>query len=67
MTWLGMPAFPVAAREALGNSQLRVNLRKATGTIRARREAVVAERDDWEALRLAGKQIKDHTLSNLDT
>ncbi|SDI21784.1 L-lactate dehydrogenase complex protein LldF [Actinokineospora alba] len=66
-TWLGMPPFPVAAREALGNEQLRTNLRKATGTIRGKRAAVVDERADWEALRVAGKEIKDRTLHNLDT
>ncbi|RZS36512.1 L-lactate dehydrogenase complex protein LldF [Herbihabitans rhizosphaerae] len=65
-TWIGMPAFPVAARKALADSQLRVNLRNATGTIRARREAVVAEKPDWEALRQAGKEIKDRTIANLD-
>ncbi|MDQ3403992.1 MAG: lactate utilization protein [Actinomycetota bacterium] len=67
MTWIGMPAFPVAAKEALGDKQLRANLRNATGTIRAKRAAVVAERDDWEALRDAGAAIKDRTLRDLDT
>ncbi|MBC6445669.1 LutB/LldF family L-lactate oxidation iron-sulfur protein [Actinokineospora xionganensis] len=66
-TWLGMPPFPEAARKALGDTQLRTNLRKATGTIRGKRAAVVAERADWEALRVAGKEIKDRTLHNLDT
>ncbi|SES37429.1 lactate utilization protein B [Actinokineospora terrae] len=66
-TWLGMPPFPEAAREALGDSQLRANLRAATGTIRAKRAAVVAERDDWEQLREAGRAIKDRALHDLDT
>ncbi|MGA4957790.1 LutB/LldF family L-lactate oxidation iron-sulfur protein [Streptomyces lavendulocolor] len=66
-THLGMPAFPEAAREAVGNSTLRANLRHATRTIREKRALAVAELDDWAALREAGKQIKDHTLRHLDT
>jgi L-lactate dehydrogenase complex protein LldF len=61
-----MPAFPQAARGALADPQLRTNLRKATTTIRAKRAAVVAERDDWQALRDAGAAIKDRTLARLD-
>ncbi|HVK24077.1 MAG TPA: LutB/LldF family L-lactate oxidation iron-sulfur protein [Actinokineospora sp.] len=62
-----MPPFPTAAREAVRDSQLRVNLRDATATIRGKRAAVVAERADWEQLRRAGKEIKDRTLRSLDT
>ncbi len=65
-THLGMPAFPKAAREAVGNTTLRANLRHATHTIRDKRARAVAELDDWAALREAGKQIKDHTLRHLD-
>ncbi|MGH3506479.1 MAG: LutB/LldF family L-lactate oxidation iron-sulfur protein [Nocardioidaceae bacterium] len=65
-TFLGMPPFPRAAQAALGNEQLRRNLRRATGTIRAKRAAVVAERADWEELRLAGATLKDDVLHNLD-
>ena len=61
-TFVGMPAFPEAARAALADTQLRRNLAHATGTIRAKRAAVVAEVDDWEELRLAGAAIKDDTL-----
>jgi len=32
--FVGMPAFPVAAREALADTQLRHNLGRATHTIR---------------------------------
>lgn len=39
VTWLGSPTFPKAAHIALADTQLRQNLRKATGTIRGRREA----------------------------
>ncbi|MGA5065187.1 LutB/LldF family L-lactate oxidation iron-sulfur protein [Streptomyces exfoliatus] len=65
-TYLGMPAFPEAAHEAVRNDTLRANLRHATHTIRDKRAVAVAELDDWTELREAGKQIKDHTLSRLD-
>jgi L-lactate dehydrogenase complex protein LldF len=57
--------FPEAAREALGDSQLRHNLAHATTTIRAKRAGVVAELPDWEELREAGTAIKDHALATL--
>src|SRR5256885_10031868 len=66
-TYLGMPAFPVAARTAVANSQLRANLTHATHTIRAKRAGAVVELADWEQLRQAAKAIKDHTLAHLDT
>ncbi len=53
-TFVGMPAFPTAARKALGDTQLRRNLAHATGTIRTKRAGVVGEVDEWEQLRLAG-------------
>jgi L-lactate dehydrogenase complex protein LldF len=65
-TFVGMPPFPEAARRALANSQLRANLAHATGTIRAKRAAVVSEVEDWEDLRVAGAAIKDATLARLD-
>ncbi|MEV7083097.1 LutB/LldF family L-lactate oxidation iron-sulfur protein [Streptomyces sp. NPDC093516] len=65
-TYLGMPAFPEAAREAVADTTLRGNLRHATHTIRAKRAAAVAEVSDWAELREAGKRIKDHTLRHLD-
>ena len=65
-TYLGMPPFPEAARAALADSQLRHNLAHATGVIRAKRAGVVAELSDWEQLRSAAKEIKDHTLAHLD-
>ncbi|MFD8420743.1 LutB/LldF family L-lactate oxidation iron-sulfur protein [Streptomyces sp. NPDC059466] len=65
-TFVGMPAFPEAAHEAVANPTLRANLRHATHTIRAKRAVAVSELDDWAALREAGKQIKDHTLRHLD-
>jgi L-lactate dehydrogenase complex protein LldF len=64
-TFAGTPPFPEAARKALANGQLRANLGRATTTIRTKRAAVVAERADWEALRLAGAAIKDEVLRDL--
>jgi L-lactate dehydrogenase complex protein LldF len=65
-TFVGMPAFPEAARSALADTQLRANLAHATATIRAKRTAVVDEVADWEQLRLAGAAIKDNALHRLD-
>lgn len=64
-SFAGTPPFPEAARTALANAQLRANLGRATTTIRTKRAAVVAERADWEALRLAGAAIKDEVLRDL--
>jgi L-lactate dehydrogenase complex protein LldF len=61
----GDEPFPVAARRALANPQLRRNLAKATTTIRAKRARVVGELPDWEELREAGRAIKAHTMANL--
>ncbi len=58
--------FQAAARAGLANGQQRRNLRKATTTIREKRERVVAELDDWEQLREAGKRIKEHAMRHLD-
>ena len=65
-TFVGMPAFPEAARTAVDNPTLRGNLRHATHTIRAKRARAVAELADWAELRAAGRRIKDHTLRHLD-
>ena len=62
-----LPALPSAARDArpesfsdaapaaLANAQVRANIRHATGSIRAKRAAVVAEVPDWEPLREIGR------------
>ena len=64
-TFVGMPSFPEAAREALAKTQQRDNLRNATHTIRAKRAAVVAEVPEWESLRVAGADAKDEALTHL--
>ncbi|MFL5653040.1 MAG: LutB/LldF family L-lactate oxidation iron-sulfur protein [Ktedonobacteraceae bacterium] len=62
-----LPTFQSGARQALGNSQLRRNLYKATHTIRAKRGQVVGEMPDWQELREAGRAIKDRVMRHLDT
>jgi L-lactate dehydrogenase complex protein LldF len=62
----GDEPFPVAARTALRDGQLRANLGHATSTIRAKRAAVVGEVPDWAQLRAAGKAIKAATMARLD-
>ncbi|MFJ7274226.1 LutB/LldF family L-lactate oxidation iron-sulfur protein [Kitasatospora sp. NPDC098663] len=66
VVWLGSPSFPDAAREALGNTRLRANLKRATTTIRDKRLAVASELDDWEHLRDAAAAIKNRTSRHLD-
>jgi iron-sulfur cluster protein len=68
-TFVGMPPFPVAARRALADSQLRHNLSHATALIRDKRQALVDELDEnagWEALRLAGAGVREAALNQLD-
>ncbi len=60
------PLFPIAAKAAMGDAQLRRNVRHATDVIQAKRALVVGEMPDWQALREAGKQIRQHTMENLD-
>ena len=64
--WVDDPPFAANAAQAVGDAQLRRNLAKATSTIRERRDRMVAETSDWEALRESGKAIKDDVLRNLD-
>jgi L-lactate dehydrogenase complex protein LldF len=58
--------FEDAARVALGDTQLRRNMGKATQTIRGKRRSVVDELPDWEALREAGRAIKERVLRHLE-
>ena len=59
------PPFNKGVEAYLANEQLRTNLRLATSTMRAKRARVTAELANWEELRTAGQQIKDHTLEHL--
>jgi L-lactate dehydrogenase complex protein LldF len=58
--------FQDPAKLALADAQLRHNMGKATQTIRAKRARVIQELPDWEALREAGRAIKDRTLRHLE-
>ncbi len=60
------PTFPMAARTAMGDTQLRKNVRHATEVIQAKRARVVDEIGDWQELREAGKQIRKHAMEHLD-
>jgi iron-sulfur cluster protein len=59
-------SFPRAASDALQDSQLRRNLKKATTHIRAKRADVVGELPDWAELKAAGRVAKDAALVGLD-
>jgi L-lactate dehydrogenase complex protein LldF len=56
----------MAARVALGDTQMRKNVRHATDVIQTKRARVVGEMPDWQQLREAGKQIRQHTMEHLD-
>lgn len=60
------PKFQVAAKELLGDSQIRKNVRHATNVIRNKRADRVKEMPDWQQLRESGKQIRRHTMRHLD-
>ncbi len=60
------PPFPEAAPAFVADAQLRANLRRATTTIRGKRDRAVAELPDFEALRDAAAAIKDDALGRLD-
>jgi L-lactate dehydrogenase complex protein LldF len=60
------PKFQVAAKNLMGDSQLRKNVRHATNVIQTKRSKVVGEMPDWQDLREAGKQLRRHTMRHLD-
>ncbi len=60
------PTFPIAARAAIKDVQLRFNVHHATDVIQAKRARVVSEMPDWQQLREAGRQIRQHTMQHLD-
>ena len=60
------PKFQKAAKTLIRDSQLRKNVRHATKVIQTKRARVVAEMPDWQDLREAGKQIRQHTMRHLD-
>ncbi len=57
--------FPIAARQLLGDAQLRKNVRHATDVIQNKRRIVVNEMPDWQELRESGQRIREHTMAHL--
>ncbi|MDD7384721.1 MAG: LutB/LldF family L-lactate oxidation iron-sulfur protein [Actinomycetaceae bacterium] len=57
--------FPKAAHAMLQDTQMRRNLKYATGTIKAKRQMRVDETPDWEDLRQAASEIKNYTMAHL--
>lgn len=60
------PTFEESANAYISNTQLRRNIGHATHTIRDKRQTVVDEKSDWEALREAGSRIKKRVMRHLD-
>ena len=60
------PKFQTAAKALVRNTQVRHNVKRATGVIRAKRAKVVSEMPDWEQLRDSGHEIKQHVMRHLD-
>ena len=58
-------SFAEVSHQHLSNQQLRNNIGHATATIRDKRSEVVAELEDWEALREAGSRAKNRVMENL--
>jgi L-lactate dehydrogenase complex protein LldF len=61
------PPFPEAALPILQNTQLRKNVAHATDVIQAKRNRLVAEKQDWQELRNSASTIRAHVLANLAT
>ena len=60
------PRFPENARAALKDAQLQKALARLDGNNVPRRRAVVAKLPEFDALRDAARDLKDHTLLHLD-
>ena len=58
--------FPARARAGLENPELQVAMGKAKDGFIAKRRRALGDLPEFEALRKAGREIKDHTLSHLD-
>lgn len=58
--------FPARARAGLESPELQVAMGKAKDGFIARRCLAVGNLPEFEALRKAGREIKEHTLSHLD-
>ncbi|HEX4261554.1 MAG TPA: lactate utilization protein B [Acetobacteraceae bacterium] len=60
------PAFKQNARTALADAGLQRALSRSNPGLQARRAAAIAALPEFEALRDTGRDIKNHTLANLD-
>ena len=60
-------AFPSNAAKALANPRLQAALAGLPGGLVAQRRAAVAKVPEFERLRELGRDIRNHTLENLDT
>jgi L-lactate dehydrogenase complex protein LldF len=58
--------FPEAAAEILRDTQIRKNVAHVTDVIQCKRNALVAEKADWQPLRDAGADIRREALAHLD-
>lgn len=63
---LPMERFAAHADAALANHDQRRNLRAATDTFAARRQALLADTPDWQRWREQARAVKDHVLAHLD-
>ena len=59
-------AFRENTAKALGDAKLRDALSKLTDGFPARRREAIARLPEFDALRDAARDIKDHVLANLD-
>jgi L-lactate dehydrogenase complex protein LldF len=59
------PPFPQGALNVLRNPQLRKNVGHAIDVIQGKRARLVAEKQDWQELRVAASAIRNHVLENL--
>ena len=57
--------FQANVRRALGNRQLRENLRFAMGSMTAKRKAIFSDKEAFEALRSRGNAIRRRALLQL--
>ena len=58
--------FRTKAASTIDNPQLQQSLENVYNNFHKGRIAAAAATDNWEELRERGKQIKDHTIANLD-
>jgi L-lactate dehydrogenase complex protein LldF len=57
--------FGTRAHEALGNTQLRANFRRAMDGLMVKRQAQFPDADQWQALRARGAAVKERALACL--